>query len=83
MQEKLYEIGGDIEITDLDDTAEEDLLDGINDIILSDVDNPYDVFQKLKSCADGKRYIYLDGFLSESALENLEDLLDAYGVRLA
>lgn len=86
MQEKLLEVFGDIEITSLDDTAEEDLLDEINGIILDDVDNPFDVFKMLNTRRGERgnhRYLYLDGWLTESAYERLEDLLCDYGLKIA
>lgn len=86
MNEKLYEFGFDIDLTGLDDAAEEDLQDGINAIEFSDADNPFEIISYLHAEIDAmgnrRRYLYLDGFLTEGAYEELEDLLYTYGVRL-
>lgn len=69
--EKLYSLTGTIDTSHLDDNAEDDLIDGIREIARRDACNSvFDFFCQLRG-----RSIFIDGFLSEDACEDLDFLL--------
>lgn len=76
--EKLYALTGSIDTSQLNDDDEDDLIDGIRTIANRDFCNSvFDFFVQLRG-----RSIFIDGFLSEGAVEDFDCLLWDFNVSL-